>query len=151
MLTRTRPVADFTPEQLRFPPAAGFTVRADFAGGEMSSDLGALLLAAVGRRIGLIDRLSGAIVDSRHASYITHPMRDLFSQRVFQIASAYEGGNDANTLRSDPLFKLAAGRAPLDADNLLACGSTFSRLEDALRRCDIYRMARALVEQFIAG
>ena len=151
MATGTRPATDFTPEQLRFPPAAGFTVRADFAGGEVSSDLGALLLAAVDRRIGLVNRLTGAIVDSRHASYIIHPLRDLLSQRLFQIASGYEDGNDANTLRRDPLFKLAAGRAPLDAGNLLACGATFSRLEGALRRSDIYRMARALVEQFIAG
>lgn len=151
MPTHTRPADDFTPEQLRFPPAAGYTVRADFTGGEITSDLGALLLAAVDRRIGLIDRLTKAIADSRHASYITHPMRDLLSQRVFQIASGYEDGNDANTLRRDPLFKLAAGRAPLDADNPLACGATFSRLEGSLRRSDIYRMARALVEQFIAG
>jgi len=151
MPTGTRPAADFTPEQLRFPPAAGFTVRADFTGGEISSDVGALLLAAVDRRIGLIDRMTSAIADSRHASYITHPLRDLLTQRVFQIASGYEDGNDANTLRRDPLFKLAAGRAPLDSGNLLACGATFSRLEGSLRRSDIYRMALALVEQFIAG
>jgi len=151
MPTRTRPAADFTPEQLRFPPAAGFTIRADFTGGEISSDLGALLLGAVDRRIGLIDRLTGSIVDSRHPSYITHPLCDLLTQRVFQIASGYEDGNDANALRSDPLFKLAAGRAPLDEDNLLASGATFSRLEGSFRRRDIYRMARALVEQFIAG
>lgn len=147
----SRPAVDFTPEQLRFPPAAGFTVRADFTGGEVSSDLGALLLAAVDRRIGLIDRLVEAVSDSRHPSYITHSMRDLLTQRVFQIASGYEDGNDANTLRRDPLFKLAAGRAPLNADNALACGATVSRLEGALRRGDIYRMARALVLQFIAG
>lgn len=151
MPTCTRPVADFTPEQLRFPPAAGYTVRADFAGGEISSDPGALLLSAVDRRIGLIDRLTAAIADSRHASYIKHTLRDLLTQRVFQIASGYEDGNDANTLRRDPLFKLAAERAPLDSDNLLACGATHSRLEGAVRRSDIYRMARALVEQFIAG
>ena len=151
MPTGTRPASDFTPEQLRFPAAAGYTIRGDFSGGEISSDLGALLLAAVDRRIGLIDRLTEAIADSRHPSYIIHPMRDLLTQRVFQIASAYEDGNDANTLRRDPLFKLAAGRAPLDTDNLLACGATFSRLEEALRRCDIYRIACALVEQFIAG
>jgi len=41
MTAYIRPIADFTPEQLRFPPAAGYTVRADFAGGEISSDLGA--------------------------------------------------------------------------------------------------------------
>lgn len=150
MTACTRPVADFTPEQRRFPPVAGFTVRADFAGGEVSSDLGALLLSAVDRRIGLIDRLTAAIADSHHASYIKHPLRDLLSQRVFQIVSGYEDGNDANTLRRDPLFKLAAERTQLDSDNLLACGATHSRLEGSLRRSDIYRMARALVEQFIA-
>ena len=151
MTTATRPATNFTSEQLRFPPAAGYTVRADFAGGEISSDLGALVLAAVDRRIGLMDRLATAINDSRDPRYITHTLRELLTQRVFQIASGYEDGNDANTLRGDPLFKLAAERAPLDTDNLLACGATHSRLEGSLRRSDIYRMARALVLQFIAG
>ena len=70
MPTCTRPDNNSTSEQLRFPPAAGFTVRADFAGGEVSSDLGALILSTLDRRIGLIDRLTGAIADSRHASYL---------------------------------------------------------------------------------
>lgn len=103
------------------------------------------------RRIGLIDRLTVSITDSRHTSYINHSMRDLLTKRIFQIASGYEDGNDANTLRHDPLFKLSAGRAPLYAVRLLACGATFSRLEGSLRRSDIYQMARALVLQFIAG
>lgn len=75
----------------------------------------------------------------------------MLTQRTFQIASGYEDGNDSNTLRRDPLFKLAAERTPLDIDNLLACSATFSRLKDALSSRDIYRMARALVLQFIAG
>lgn len=151
MTTCTRPAANSTPEQLRFPPVAGYTIRANFDAGETSSDLGALLLSAVDRRIGLIGRMAAAITDSRHASYIKHTLRDLLTQRTFQIASGYEDGNDSNALRRDPLFKLAAERAPLDNDNLLACGATFSRLEDALDSRDIYRMARALVLQFIAG
>lgn len=75
---------DFTPKQLRFPPAAGFTVRADFAGGEVSSDLGALLLGAVDQRIGLIGRLVKAIGDSRDPRYIIHSLCNLLTQRVFQ-------------------------------------------------------------------
>lgn len=151
MTTCTRPAANSTPEQLRFPPAAGYTVRADFTGGEISSDLGALLLSAVDRRIGLIGRLNAAITDTRDPRYITHTLRELLTQRVFQLASGYEDGNDANTLRRDPLFKLAADKAPLDTNNPLACGATHSRLEGSLSRWDIYRMARALVLQFIAG
>lgn len=151
MPASTRPAANSTPEQLRFNSIPGYTVRADFAGGELSSDFGAVVLDAVDRRIGLIERLTAAITDTRDARYITHPMRDLLKQRVFQIASGYPDGNDANTLRDDPLFKLAAGRAPLDAGNALACGATHSRLEGAIRPRDIYRISTALVEQFVAG
>ena len=134
MPTSTRPALNSIPEQLRFPPAAGFTVRADFTGGEVSSDLGTLILGAVDGRIGLMDRLTQAITDARDPRYITHSLRDLLTQRIFQIASGYEDGNDANALRQDPLFKLAAGRAPLDAGQALACGTTHSRLENALGR-----------------
>lgn len=151
MATSTFPAAKSPPFQLRFPSIPGFTVRADFAGGELSSDLGAVVLGAVDRRIGLIDRFAAAIIDTRDARYITHPLRDLLTQRIFQIASGYEDGNDADTLRHDPIFKLAANKAPLDPDNPLASGATHSRLEGALSSKDIYRMARALVLQFIAG
>ena len=61
MTACTRPSANSTPEQLRFPLAAGFTVRADFTGGEISSDVCALLLSAVNGSILLIDRLTAAI------------------------------------------------------------------------------------------
>jgi hypothetical protein len=69
-----------------------------------------VVLGAVDRRIGLIDRLTAAITDTRDARYITHTLHDFLAQRVFQIASGYEGANDANTLRSDPMFKLAANK-----------------------------------------
>ena len=103
-----------TPEQLRFPPVDGLTVRADFDGGAMSSDFGPLILRGVDQQIGLTERLAQAIDDQRHASYITHPLRDLLAQRIFQIGCGYEDGNDANALRRDPLFKLAVERRPLD-------------------------------------
>ena len=41
-----------TPEPLRFPPVAGRTVRADFDGGAMSSDVGPLILRGVDQQIG---------------------------------------------------------------------------------------------------
>ena len=92
----------------------------------------------------MIDRLTAAITDLRDARYVTHSLRDLLIQRIFQIACGYEDGNDANTLRRDPMFKLAAERAPLDTDNLLACGATQSRMENALRRSDLYRNGRGV-------
>src|SRR4030095_16403659 len=140
-----------TPEQLRFPPIAGSTVRADFEGGALSSDFGALLLRGIDRQIGLTARLAAAIQDKRHQSYIAHPLRDLLAQRIYQIASGYADANDANSLRRDPLFKLGVERAPLDAEQDLASAPTFSRLEHQMDRKDLYRLTRALVDHFIAS
>ena len=137
--------------QLRFPPSTGLTIRAEFDGGAMSSDFGAVLLRGIDLQIGLIPRLASAIYDKRHASYIDHSMVELLRQRIFQTTSGYHDGNDANTLRRDPMFKLAVGRAPLDEGNHLASGATFSRLENSVSRKDIYRMARSFVEAFIAS
>ena len=76
-----------TPAQLRFPPIAGYTVRADFEGGALSSDFGALLLRGIDRQIGLTARLAAAVQDKRHPSSIDHSLRDLLAQRISQIAS----------------------------------------------------------------
>jgi hypothetical protein len=140
-----------TPKQLCFPPVAGQTLRADFEGGALSSDFGALLLRGVDRQIGLTERLAAAIHDKRHQSYIDHPLRDLLAQRIYQIASGYADANDANHLRRDPLFKLGVERSPLDAEQDLASAPTFSRLEHQIDRKDLYRLTRALVDHFIAS
>src|SRR2546421_12056322 len=94
-----------TPEQLAFHPLAGHTLRADFEGGALSADLGVLLLRGMDRQIGLTARLAAAIHDTRHPSYIDHSLRDLLAQRIYQSASGSADGNDANSLRRDPLFK----------------------------------------------
>src|ERR687888_1118772 len=109
-----------TPQQLCFPPIAGYTIRADFEGGALSSDFGALLLRGIDRQIGLTERLTAAIRDKRHQSYIDHPLRDLLAQRIYQIATGYADANDANSLRRDPVFKLSVERPPLDPEQDLA-------------------------------
>ena len=144
-------MSESTPEQLRFPPVAGLSVRADFNGGTLSSDFGPMLLRGVDQRIGLSEQLSAALRDRRHPSYIEHPLRDLIAQRVYQIACGYEDGNDANRLRQDALFKLGLERKPLDEAMDLASAATLSRLENAATARDLYRMARAFVDQFIAS
>ena len=144
-------MSNSTPEQLRFPPIDGLSIRADFKGGALSTDFGPMLLRGVDQQIGLTEHLSRAFDDRRHASYTDHPLSDLMAQRIFQIACGYEDGNDANHLRTDPLFKLGVGRKPLDHDNHLASASTFSRLENAATIRDIYRLAQVFVDQFIAS
>ena len=140
-----------TPEQLRFPPIAGHTVRADFEGGALSADFGALLLRGIDRQIGLTERLAAAMQDKRHQSYIDHQLRDLLAQRIYQIASGYADGNDANSLRHDPLLKLSVERPPLEPAQDLASAPTFSRLEHSVDRKDLYRLTRVLVDHFIAS
>ena len=143
-------MSNCTPEQMSFPPVNGFTVRGEFNGGALSSDFGPMILRGVDQQIGLIKQLSAAVRDQRHPSYIEHSLEDLVRQRIFQVACGYEDANDANALRQDPLFKLGLERTPLDADQDLASGPTFSRLENAVTARDLYRMAQVFVDQFIA-
>jgi hypothetical protein len=140
-----------TAEQLRFPTIAGHTVRARFDGGSMSSDFGALLVRGVDRQIGLTQRLAAALTDRRHPSYVEHSLQDLLAQRIYQVACGYEDQIDANSLRHDPVFKMSVERLPCDPQQALASQSTHSRLENSVRRKDVYRAAAALIEQFIAS
>ena len=142
---------DSTPEQLRFPPLPGYTVRADFEGGALSSDFGALLLRGIDRQIGFTERVAAAVRDKRHPSYTDHTLRDLFAQRIYQLASGYADGNDAHSLRHDPLFQLRGERAPLDPTQDLASAPTFSRLEHSVTRTDLYRLSQAFVDHFLAS
>ena len=140
-----------TSEQLRFASIPAHSVRADFAGGGLSSDLGPVLLRSVDLQIGLTKRLAAALPDRRHQSYVSHSYHDLLAQRIYQIGCGYEDGNDSNSLRHDTMFKLGAARLPFDDDGALASGATISRFEHAASRQDIYRVSEALVEQFIAS
>ena len=53
-------------------------------------------------------------------------------------------------LRFDPAFKAACGRLPISGTPL-ASQPTMSRLENGIRRRDLYRIAEALVDGFIAS
>lgn len=134
---------------LPFARISGKEVTADFSGEQVTSDAGVLLLREVAERTGLADRLVNAIRDSRHPSYITHTLRDLLTQRIFQIACGYEDALDANTLRTDPAFKVACDRLPTEED--LASQPTLSRLENAITSKDLRRLGDALVDCFIAS
>ena len=117
----------------------------------MSSDFGALLLRGIDRQIGLTERLAAAMQDKGHPSYVDHPLRDLLAQRIYQIASGYADGNDANSLRHAPLLKLSVARPPLEPAQDLASAPTFSRLEHSVDRKDLSRLTRVLVDHCIAS
>ena len=135
---------------LPFASVSGKQVEAVFDGGALTSDIGLMLLREVASRIGILSRIVEALTDRRHPSYVDHTMVDLISQRVFQIACAYEDANDCNVLREDPAFKAACDRLPISGAPL-ASQPTMSRLENGIRRRDLYRIAEALVDGFIAS
>jgi len=134
---------------LLFKEISGKKVQVDFDGGAMSSDGGLLLFRQAELELGILDRVIGVLPDRRHPGYVKHHLHELARQRVFQIISGYEDGNDCNHLRNDPVMKMMCERLPISGAPL-ASQPTMSRFENALSRTDLYRMAKALLEVFIA-
>jgi hypothetical protein len=142
-----------------FAPHFSHKVQADFAGGQISSDGGALLLREVERRVDVIGRFSACFRDQRHPSYILHEVQEMIGQRVYGLALGYENLNDQEWLRHDPLLGLLAGKRNL-GEEPLAGKSTLNRLEltekpggGARNRykkifCDSEAVDRLLVELF---
>ena len=58
-------MTDCTLSRIEFPRCRGRRVTADFGGGDISSNGGALLLALADRRLGLLSGLSRRLVDAR--------------------------------------------------------------------------------------
>ena len=122
-------------------------VTADFDGGLISSDGGVVLLREAERRLGLAETLAGCIRDWRDPSLVVHTLPAMLRFRMFAIACGYEDADDCDALRTDPLFKLAVGRAP-ESGRALCSQPTMSRLENAPSRIEVARMTAALVDIF---
>src|SRR3984893_9643490 len=86
-------------------PVSGKTIVAKFDGGLLSSDGGILMLREIEQRLRVADRMAACIKDPRAPDQITHSLADIIRFRLLLIASGYEDGNDASSLRGDPLFK----------------------------------------------
>lgn len=132
---------------LSLPLVARKQVTVDWEGGELSSDGGWLLLSLVDQKLRLTERLAKAIEDPRLPERVRHDLQELLQQRIFQIAQGYEDANDAQTLRHDPLLKLAVGQPP--EGPALAGQSTLSRLENWVSATDLERLEWLLQDLFI--
>jgi hypothetical protein len=120
----------------------------DFDGGDLSSDAGLIPLALADQRMQLTQQLADALADPRDPRRIEHSLHEMLRERIYLIAQGYADQNDAQTLRHDPLLKLAVGRTPGDAP--LASQSTLSRLENRVTRADLVRLGQVLLDQFLA-
>src|ERR1700730_18015214 len=112
--------------RLAFASEGKREVVAEFNGGAMSSDGGALLLRETDRRIKLLGRFSQCFLDGRKPALIEHSIEEMLAQRVYGLALGYEDLNDHEQLRHDPLLALLAGRLKLEEP--LAGKSTLNRL-----------------------
>lgn len=138
-----------TPPLPGLSPVAGKPIIARFDGGSLSSDGGLLALREVEARLGVARRLAECIDDPRAPERIQHGLAEMLRFRLLMIAAGYEDGNDADSLRHDPLFKLANGRLP---DAAALCSQpTLSRLENTPGPRALIRMARAMVGLYCAS
>jgi hypothetical protein len=142
---------------------------ADFSGGTMTSDAGAVLVEKADEAIGLLERAAACFVDYRHSDLIEHTVVELLRQRVYGLALGYEDLNDHDELSKDPLLATVVGkpdptgrarRRQGDQERPLAGKSTLNRLEltgedaDASQRykkiaLDFARFRRLFVEVFL--
>src|SRR5499427_5491062 len=138
------------PTPLPLAPVGGKAVELDFTGGRLSSDAGVVLLKDIDAQLGLTHDLAMALKDPRDPRRVVFTVEDLLKQRVYQIVAGYEDANEANTLRDDPIFKLMLDRLP-ETGASLASQPTLSRFENRVSRPELYRMARVLLDHFIAS
>ncbi len=113
-------------------------VVADFSGGTLSTEGGALLLRQVDAQLGLTDALARCFQDGRDQRFVDHSLKHLLTQRIYGVALGYEDLNDHERLRLDPLLAAACDKTdPTGQDRFnpahrgvaLAGASTLNRLE----------------------
>ncbi len=141
-------MTDYATTTTCFDTLTGLTLEAIFDGGRLTSDGGLTWLAQVEAELEVCTALAQQVPEWRRG-HVQHSLVALVRQRVYQIACGYEDQNDADDLRTDPLFKLVCGRLPETGDDL-ASQPTISRLENAPTARACYRMAVALGELYIA-
>ncbi|MEQ8654539.1 MAG: IS1380 family transposase [Kiloniellales bacterium] len=132
---------DCSPDSMDFARLEGRKVVADFDGGAITSDAGALLLGATDKAITLVERFATCFQDGRQSGRVVHDLTTLLCQRIFGIALGYEDLVDHDTLRHDPVLATVLGRLEARRSDCapLAGKSTLNRLEHAPEDEDRYR------------
>src|SRR5437016_614475 len=116
---------------------------------QFSSDGGLLLFRQLDEQLGLTRAFAAVLDDLRDPELIEHTALEMVRQRVYGILANYEDQNDADTLRSDPIFKILCGRRPDEAD--LASQPTLSRFENSITIPSLKRLRPLFLDQFIAS
>ena len=115
----------------------------------LTSDAGLLPIRQFDQRIRLTDGFVDALTDLRYQPSVMHSLREMVRMRIFGILADYPDQNDHDVLRSDPVFKLIAGKSPDGND--LASQPTLSRFENAIDVKSLARLRDVFIDQFIAS
>lgn len=140
-------IATLWPEGLDFFP--GLPVFFQSSNVQISSDGGLLLFRQVDEHFHLTEDFAAALEDPRDPAAREHTFLEMCRQRVYGILANYEDQNDADTLRSDPIFKLICGRRPEESDQ--ASQPTLSRFENSINIPSLKRLRVLFVDQFLAS
>ena len=144
-----------------FTAVEGRAVVAGFDGGALTSDAGAVLLAATDRAIGLVGRLARCFTDGRDQRRVSHDVRTLVGQRVLGLCLGYEDLIDHDQIRNDPVLGAVLGKLEAAGPGCapLSGKSTLNRVEHAPSGEHRYRkighdreaIERLFVELFLEG
>jgi hypothetical protein len=129
---------------LEFPALKRRKIQTQFAGGEITSDGGVLLLRQMDRQLGLLESVNTVIPDSRDARYVQHSQLSLLRQRIYGLCLGYEDLNDHDQVRFDPAIQTS-----VDCDSPLGSAPTLCRLENRADRQMAVGLHEVMVDQFI--
>ena len=131
-------MTECTSSQLEFGFHGRRRLTAGFDGGDLTSDVGGLLLRETDARLDLMRRVASCFGDCRDPSAVEHTVQDLVSQRIYGVALGYEDLNDHDQLRRSSLMALLVGKPDItggdrrrerDQGSPLASPSGLNRLE----------------------
>jgi hypothetical protein len=120
-------------DYLNLDTCARQPVLVDFQGGQLVTDAGLLAVRALERPLRVIADLAERLPEPRAPLFITHSVEHLLTQEVYALLAGYPDHNDANDLRTDPLFQILADVTP-SLEQPLASGSTLARFKYAYTR-----------------
>ncbi len=103
-------MTECTQESFAFPPCQHRHVEAQFAGGDITSDGGVLLLQQVDQRLGLSRAVADVLDDSRRQASCRNDRLSLLRQRLYGLALGYEDFNDLQRLRNELALQTAGKR-----------------------------------------
>ena len=131
-------MTECTQTQFSFATESRREVVANFDGGTITTEAGALLLYRTEQKTGILRQFAGCFRDYREPTRTEHSVSELLRQRVYGLAQGYEDLNDHDQLRADPVLAMLSGKADVegrkrrrrrDRGNAGAGRCTLNRLE----------------------